>query len=310
MTKPKPSVAMDVAISTRDRPEALRHCLESIGAGNAVPAQIIVADQSEDEATRSIVEEAGRAGLPVHYLRARPGGLGVAQNDAVRATCSPVVAVIDDDCIADADWLARIASAFQTDPAPALLGGRVLPLEPSHSGVNGGRTYPISSRTQTEARDFSGKALPWYVGSGNNFAFRREWFDRIGGCNEQLGPGAPLKGGLDMDLFYRVLRAGGRARYSPTVLVRHERTTREGRLSRRTAYGFGMAAAITFWLREGDRYAWRVLGAWILMRIALLGKALLRGRWLAVYEEALVLRGTMQGLVRGLTMTRRPPEKT
>jgi GT2 family glycosyltransferase len=298
MSEPRLTIA--IAISTRDRPDALRRCLESLGGGRMLPDEVIVADQSDGAATSRVVEEATASRLRLRYLRARPGGLGAAQNDAVAATGSAVVAVLDDDCIADESWLAEIARAFEEDPDLALLAGRVLPLGPPSPG-----TYPVSSRVSTEAREFAGKTLPWHVGSGNNFALRRVWFERIGGCDERLGPGAPLRGGLDMDLFYRLLRAGGRARYEPAVLVLHERATREGRLARRPAYGFGMAAAIAIWLRGGDRFAWRVLGAWIRMRTTLLLRALAKARWHAVHEEALVLRGTMQGLVRSLLMTRR-----
>lgn len=286
-----------VAISTRDRPDSLRRCLDSLRAGRATPAEVVVADQSGDESpTRHVVEASARGGLPVRYLRARHGGLGVAQNDAVRATGAPVVAVLDDDCVAAEDWIAEIGRAFEEDAELALLGGRVLPLGTPTPG-----TYAVSSRVSTVPRAFSGRDRPWEVGSGNNFALRREWFVRVGGCDERLGPGAPLRGGLDMDLFYRVLRAGGQARYEPAVLVHHARTTREGRLSRRTAYGYGMAAAIGIWLREHDRFAWRVLAAWVRMRVALLLRALLTGRWRAAHEEVLVLGGTVRGLTRGLT---------
>jgi O-antigen biosynthesis protein len=288
-----------VAISTRDRPDVLRRCLESLGTGRLRPDEVIVADQSDGSATRLVVDEARANGIPIRYVRARPGGLGAAQNDAVAATASEIVAVLDDDCVADESWLQEIARAFEADPELALVAGRVLPLGPPSPG-----TYPVSSRVSTEPREFAGKDLPWHVGSGNNFALRKEWFERIGGCDERLGPGAPLRGGLDMDLFYRLLRAGGRARYEPCILVLHERATRAGRLARRPAYGFGMAAAIAIWLRDGDRFAWRVFGAWIGMRSSLMLRALAKGRRQTVYEEALVLRGTMQGLVRGFLTTR------
>jgi GT2 family glycosyltransferase len=288
-----------VAISTRDRPQALQRCLESLGAGRLRPDEVIVADQSDGSETSRIADEVKASGLlSIRYLRARPGGLGAAQNDAIGATSSEIVAVLDDDCVADGRWLQEIAHAFEGDPELALIAGRVLPLGPPSLD-----TYPVSSRLSAEPRAFVGKSLPWDVGSGNNFAVRRVWFERIGGCDERLGPGAPLRGGLDMDLFYRLLRAGGRARYDPGVLVLHERATREGRLSRRPAYGYGMAAAIAIWLRDGDRFAWRVLGAWVRMRSSLALRALAKRRWQAVHEEALVLRGTMQGLVQGFLTT-------
>ena len=50
-----------------------------------------MADQSRGPETREIVEELHDQGLPVRYLRARPGGLGASQNDAIHATSSPVV---------------------------------------------------------------------------------------------------------------------------------------------------------------------------------------------------------------------------
>jgi hypothetical protein len=138
------------------------------------------------------------------------------------------------------------------------------------------------------------------VGSGNNFAMRREWFDRIGGGDERLGPGTPGRGGLDMDLFYRVLRAGGRALYEPAAVVRHEPVTRRGRLERRGPYGYGMGAACAIRLRERDSYALRLLAGWVALRARVLVASVLRGRPAALREEALVLGGTAAGLVHGL----------
>ena len=90
---------------------------------------------------------------------------------------------------------------------------------------------------------------------------RRDWFDRIGGSDDRLGPGTPGRGGLDMDLFYRALRAGGAALYEPTAVVRHERATPDGRLARRRPYGFGMGVACAIRLRTRDPYAIRLLAA-------------------------------------------------
>ena len=298
------STAVGVVVSTRDRTEALRRCLGSLGEGWSIPAEIVVADQSAGAETRRVVDELHDQGLPIRYLRARPGGLGASQNDAFAATSATVVAVLDDDCVADEHWLERIASAFDQDPELALLGGRVLPLGPPAPAL-----YAVSSRVSAKPRTFSSRAMPWDVGSGNNFAVRRSWFERVGGCDERLGPGAPLRGGLDIDLFHRLLRAGGRTRYEPTVVVLHERATRSGRLSRRRDYGFGTGAAVAIWHRSGDRYAWRVLAAWLRMRTELLLRAVAHRRWEGVGEETIVLRATLQGLTAGLRMTRRSEKR-
>ena len=284
----RPDVA--VAISTRDRPDALARCLESLQAGRVQPKEIVVADQSD---TPSAAE-------PARRIAARPGGLAAAQNDAVRATTAPVVAVLDDDCVADHGWIEAIADAF-ADPELGFLSGPVLPLGPAGPG-----THAVATRTSLERRRLDARTLPWDAGSGNNFAFRRDWFERVGGADERLGPGAPGRGGLDMDLFRRLLRAGAPGVYEPDAVVLHERASTAGRLARRVPYGYGMGACCVLWLREGDTQALPVLGRWVAMRSNRLARSLARGRWLAVREEALVLAGTARGIGFGIRAPKAP----
>ena len=286
---------ISVAITTRDRPEALARCLESLWAGRVFPAEMVVADQSADTQSRAVALAASRPELPVHWVHRRSGGLAGGQNTAVRQTSMPVVAVLDDDCVADPGWIEVLERTFARDPGLALVGGRVLPLPPSGDNV-----FPVASRTSQTRREFRDRSAPWNVGSGNNFGVRREWFDRIGGCDERLGPGTPGQGGLDIDLFYRLLRAGGRALYEPAAIVGHAPATREGRLDRRRPYGHGMGAACAIRLREGDRYAARLLGGWLALRLRVLASGLRDGRLGALHEEALVLAGTAAGVVHGL----------
>ena len=283
-----------VAISTRDRPEALARCLRSLAAGRLAPAEVVVADQSDGPETRELLAEPPPSLPALRYVRARPGGLGAAQNDGFRATSASIVAVLDDDCVADERWLESIARAFADDDI-ALVSGPVFPLGPDVPGL-----HPVATRTSVEPRELDAGTLPWDAGSGNNFAVRKVWFERIGGCDERLGPGAPGKGGLDMDLFRRLLRAGARGRYEPDAIVLHERATTAGRLARRFPYGYGMAACCVLWMRQGDTFGRHVLAQWLAMRSNRLARSLARGRWLAVREEALVLAGTARGVVFGL----------
>jgi GT2 family glycosyltransferase len=289
-----PVVPVAVAISTLDRPDALARCLESLAAGSALPAEVVVVDQSADESARPVVDAAN--GLPdVIYVPQELTGLSVGQNAAVARSTCPVVAVLDDDCRADGRWVEIVHRVLDDDRPVDVVGGRVLPLDADRPGL-----HPVSSRTSMEPRIFDRRDRPWDVGSGNNFALRRAWFDRVGGCDARLGPGSPGRGACDVDLFYRLMRAGARAAYDPELLVLHERATRAQRLARRVPYGFGMGAACAIWLRDRDRVAWRVLANWLSLR-AQRAAAAVRGRsWLGVWEETLVIVGTARGILYGL----------
>lgn len=288
-------VPITVAVSTCDRPASLARCLNSVFAGSLPPTEVVVVDQSAGTASREVVEDLLARGAPIVYRRDDESGLGRSQNRAVSAATKPLVAVIDDDCVADVDWLRNLTSALAEAD---LVAGRVLPLEsPVPDRV------PVSSRTSVVARTFASDDHPWHVGSGNNFGFSRQWWERIGGCDERLGPGAPGRGAVDMDLFYRFLRAGARVRYEPASIVFHEQKAPAERLARRIPYGYGMGACAAIWWRRGDRRAVRMLRGWFGLRLGLLRTALVHLRLRSVYEELLVLAGTAMGLAYGMRVT-------
>ena len=179
--------------------------------------------------------------------------------------------------------------------APDAVTGRVLPLGPEQPGL-----YAVSSRTSSSPADFAGLALPWLVGTGGNFAARRDWLLRVGGFDERLGAGSPGGSGEDMDLLYRLLKAGARIRYEPQAVVFHERQPRERRLASRSAYGRGIGACCGLWLRGRDPHALAVLAGWLRMRGGMAAGAVWRRQWGGVREELLVLGGTARGLFYGL----------
>jgi glycosyltransferase involved in cell wall biosynthesis len=283
-----------VVISTLDRPELLARCLDALARGTRRPAEVIVVNQGTVDAVEDVVARARADGLPVVHVPLSGRGLSRSQNAGVRAATSTVIAVVDDDCVPAPDWVEIVEETFAADGAPDLLGGRVLPLPP-----RGDRVLAVSTRAQETPAELRWPALPWQVGTGGNFAVRRSSYLDAGGNDELLGTGTPGRAGNDIDLFYRVLRNGGVARYDPKLVVHHERATAAEFRARRGSYGFGVGAAAGRWLREGDREARRVLRSWLRLRIRLLRR---RRAATGVSDELRVLLGTARGLVYGLRL--------
>jgi GT2 family glycosyltransferase len=282
---------LTVAVATLDRPQGLARCLEALALGTVQPAEVIVVDQGEGAAA---VVEAFRGRLPVRHLHQERRGLAASRNLALAEALQPVLAVTDDDCVPDVGWVAALDGALQSPDLEAVTG-RVLPLGPEQPGL-----YAVSSRTSASPADFAGRALPWLVGTGGNFAARRDWLLRTGGFDERLGAGSPGGSGEDMDILYRLLKAGARIRYEPRAVVYHERQPRERRLASRSAYGRGIGACCGLWLRGRDLHALAVLGGWLRMRGGMAAGAVRRRQWSGVREELLVLGGTARGLMYGL----------
>jgi GT2 family glycosyltransferase len=216
-------------VCTRDRHALLRGCLASLAAQTLAEREreIVIVDTSADPAARQRFI-AGGGILPEMRLiagdgSAQPGGLSRSRNIGLAATRAPLVAFIDDDALAEPDWLAELVAAAAAAPRAAVFGGPVLPVWP-HGGERPGWLDPwhegflsLVDRGPL-ARDLA--AAEWLAGT--NIAFRRVAVEREDGFDEALGrrPGT-LLGNEEIALAARLRRAGHAVRYTPTARVRH-----------------------------------------------------------------------------------------
>ncbi len=254
-----PSVS--VAVCTKDRPALLIRCLASLQPLAAVARrdggslEILVVDNvPADERTRQATEE-----LPgVRYVREPRVGLDFARNRALREATGEILAFLDDDAIADRFWLDGLYEAIHENPDAAGITGLVLPYELAtpaqilferRGGFRRGfqkirfhRTSPHNHLYPCGAGNF---------GAGANMAFRRDVLLELGGFDEALDTGAPLPGGGDLDIFYRVVRAGYPMAYEPRFLAFHEHRREMAALQRQYwSWGLGFMAFLDKSLRH------------------------------------------------------------
>jgi GT2 family glycosyltransferase len=117
-------------------------------------------------------------------------------------------------------------------------------------------------------------------GAGCNMAFRRNVLCEIDGFDEALDTGARLPGGGDLDIFYRIIRAGHVLVYEPSYMVFHEHRASESALRRQYyTWGLGFMAFVEKSYRSdpAQRVQFRRLVIWwIRDQISKLSKTLLR----------------------------------
>ncbi len=291
------AASITTAIATRNRPTELRRCLAAVLTGEVLPGEIIVVDQSDDDASWHAIE--GFIAAPVHirYVPHSSRGLSSSRNAAVAHARLPVIAFTDDDCVPDSRWISGLQRAFSGPARPAAVTGRVLPLGPEQPGL-----YATSVRSSTIVAEYRGRVLPWIVGTGGNTAVQREWLDRIGGFDERLGTGSGGRAAEDTDLLYRLLVSGARIRFDPAVVVFHERHDRARRMASRVTYGYGMSTFCVLSLHWRDPYPLWMLVRWTADRAKLLLKACARGRLSRAHEELLMFRGLAGGLAHGVRL--------
>ena len=293
---------LTVGIATLNRPSGLARCVDALLSGDAIPAELIIVDQSADDATYAIVTQYKNTELKIVYIRQHKRGLSASRNAVIaRANC-PIIAVTDDDCVPDRGWVGAIDRTFRSSiKAPDAVTGRVLPFGPDASGL-----YEVSSRNSPERSEFKGRTLPWLVGTGANFAVKREWFQRIGNYDERLGVGSRGRAAEDTDFIYRLLCAGAYVVYEPASMVYHERQGKTRRLATRWSYGYGMGAFCGIWIRRGDLYCVGILRRWIQWHVRMLASAFWHRQWLDIYQRWVSLAGTLGGLIYGILASDSP----
>jgi glycosyltransferase involved in cell wall biosynthesis len=283
---------VSAVICTRNRADKIAHAVASVLANDYPGFDLTIIDQSTSDDTHVALEPIMASDPRVRYIHSDQAGLSRAYNLAIRSTSGEVLAFTDDDCIVPTDWISSIVAAFAQDGEADLLYGRVVPITDEDADLT-----PLLGieRPERLSRRDGFKVF----GMGANFAARRRLFSAIGGFDEILGGGAPLRSSQDYDLAYRTYRAGSVIVLRPEVSLRHDgRREAQDWPALLTNYGIGDGAFYAKHVRCYDPYA-----LWLLLqRVALQTARTVwkRGRRRGGRGETTYLRGLFRGIRDGM----------
>ena len=223
----RPLPSLTVAVCTRDRPDDLARCLAALARLDYPDLDVLVVDNSPRDRS---VETLVRSRHPhVRYIAEPCPGLNWARRRAVEASGRDVLAFVDDDVVVEPGWARALGGILGENPDVQAVTGLVMPLELSHvpqqlferaGGLGRGfeRRWLRRRRDELTASRFANTSS---CGVGAAMAFRRAVFAQVGSFDPALGAGTATGGGDDLDLFFRVLRAGHTLVYEPAAAARH-----------------------------------------------------------------------------------------
>ena len=226
LTKQIQRVNISVVIASRDRPQELSECLQSVGRAISPGDEIIVVDSASiyPELVREIVTKSG-----AKWFRLERAGAARARNWGIRQAKGEIIALTDDDALVDPEWLDALAKAF-LDPDVSAVIGPVFELKAEPARL----LYPIPAfDAAVERISFSRSDPCWIdkvclggIGFGANLAVRRSVFQSHGLFRESLGAGAPISGDENYFLL-ALIENRGVVLNEPSARVFHPRQTDE-----------------------------------------------------------------------------------
>lgn len=221
MDKQNTKVSVIICVYTMERLNDIHEAIGSVMAQTLKPYELIVAVDHNEELFQRL-----KAELPPEVkvvLNEGAQGLSETRNVGIRTATGDVIAFIDDDAVAEKDWLENLTKHFY-DPKVAVVGGRAIPL-----WLNCGRPswFP--------------EELDWIVGctykglplNGNqtrnvpgcNMAFAKEAFSKAGLWENKIGSiGQSLKGGEEAELCIRIKNKmpGCLIIWEPSAIIHHK----------------------------------------------------------------------------------------
>jgi len=218
---------VSIIIPAYGRAAATRRCVQSLLALDypANRREIIVVDDASAPPLAEVLRD-----LPVQLLRQdRNIGQSAARNRAAMLAHGEILAFIDNDCVAEPDWLRRLLP-YLGDPEVAIVGGRAVapPVQGMVAAFEAVRSPLDMGAVETEVTP---NAAVSYL-PACNLLVRRDVLLAQGGFD------VTLRIGEDVDFIWRTLRSGKRAWYVPTGRVMHDHRVRWGDwLRRRADYG-------------------------------------------------------------------------
>jgi glycosyltransferase involved in cell wall biosynthesis/predicted SAM-dependent methyltransferase len=200
-TSRKPGdVGMSVIIVTCNRPDDLKKCLESLSKQDDLDFEVVVVDNggSEFEQVKQYVDQYVKC--PINFAPAEGRNIGVC------CARGKIVAFLDDDALAAADFVSSVKVAFRTYDIFGLRG-KVLP-----------KSNPQANK-DAWCYDRGPNAFPTLCDIEGCSAFRRDIFLSVNGMD-------PLLFGHEgLDLTYRIIKKFGalnKVIYWPSAVIYHD----------------------------------------------------------------------------------------
>jgi GT2 family glycosyltransferase len=272
---------VSLVIPTLGRP-ILEQCLYWILVGSSWPGCLIIVEQGSNNDVAGWLDRVRELGIPVKHVISGQHGRSAGINRGLENADTRFVAITDDDCFVESNWLLNLADQLREHPQ-AVITGRV---EAAGDSVVFVVTSPNPS-TQNRPR------LKFDLMSGGNMGTSLDTFGKVGLFDED----PVLATAEDVEWAYRALRRGIAIRYEPAVGLAHFGWRDTGkRADQYREYALSHGGFYGKYLRNGDWF--------LLARAAMhMGHALrkwVRGTIVRNPEVAMAQRAYLQYLLPGI----------
>ncbi len=217
---------ISIIICSYNRADYLGEALDALYAQTAPLDQfeVLVVDNNSTDGTPEVFNK-WRDAHPngqFYYTTETKQGASFARNTGAEIAATQWLCFIDDDAVANKDFVEQIIKHIKNHPERVGFGGRIIPRYVPEAPK--WMSYYVSSMVGNF--DYAPHACAFENGKyplESNMIVCKKTFDLVGGFNSAI-PGVigTLRiGGEGKDLFYKIMALGHKIYYDPSIIVEH-----------------------------------------------------------------------------------------
>jgi len=170
-------MSVSVVTTVKDEERTLSRFLGSLLAQSRPADEIVIVDGGSSDRTPEVLADLARSDGRIRVLDAPGASIAAGRNVAIAHARGDLIAVADAGTVAHGDWLERLVRPLEREPEAGVSAGYFLPA---------GDTW-FERTLSAVITPHLGEVDPArFLPSSRSVAFRRQWWERVGGYPEWL----------------------------------------------------------------------------------------------------------------------------
>lgn len=199
-----PSASVSLCATIFNEADSVTAWLDSIFAQTRPPEEIVLCDAGSTDGTIEQIERRAAQDPRIRLIVEQGANVPEGRNTAIEAASGPAIAVTDAGTILDPEWLERLIAPLEADPELAVSAGFYRP-----AGRNAFERI-LATVITPRRQDLPADGFP---PSSRSVAFRKSWWERVGGYPNWL------RAGEDLVFDFRLREMGARFAFAPDAIV-------------------------------------------------------------------------------------------
>lgn len=211
---------LTVVIVTRNRADLLEQAFFSLSNQTIAPKEILCVNNASTDRTNEVLKEwQQKSTTPFRIISEKKTNYPAVYNAGLRAAQTKFVAFLDDDCIADPNWIKEISIQLQKTPGIATVLGNTKTLQPQN--IFSLSTYILDQNWKMNR--VQGKTvLSFEILDNKNIVYNRTFFKKHHLQFDESRSNLLSGAAEDCDLGFAIEQAGGAAVYAENMNAVHQ----------------------------------------------------------------------------------------